>query len=49
MDKIVGLLILLVLFTGCAAQSTNTVDYNHPSTIQEENYVVLCQEKGLIK
>lgn len=38
MDKIVGLLILLVLFTGCAAQSTNTVDYNHPSTIQEENY-----------
>lgn len=38
MDKIVGLLILLVLFTGCAAQSTNTVDYNRPSTIQEENY-----------
>lgn len=38
MDKIVGLLILLVLFTGCVAQSTNTVDYNHSSTIQEENY-----------
>ena len=33
-----SLLILLVLFTGCAAQSTNTVDYNRPSTIQEENY-----------
>lgn len=38
MDKIISLLILLVLFTGCAAQSTSTVDYNNPYSIQEENY-----------
>lgn len=38
MDKIISLLILLVLFTGCATQSTSTVDYNDPYSIQEENY-----------
>lgn len=38
MDKIISLLILLVLFTGCAAQSTSAVDYNNPYSIQEENY-----------
>lgn len=38
MDKIISLLILLVLFTGCAAQSTSEVDYNDSYSIQEENY-----------
>ena len=38
MDKIISLQILLVLFTGCAAQSTSAVDYNDPYSIQEENY-----------
>lgn len=38
MDKIISLLILLVLFTGCAAQSTSAVDYNDPYSIQEDNY-----------
>lgn len=29
---------MLVLFTGCAAQSTSAVDYNDPYSIQEKNY-----------
>ena len=38
MKKIVSLFVLFVLFTGCAAQPASTVEYDEPTTIQEENY-----------
>lgn len=36
MKKVIGLLVMLVCFTGCA--SNKGVDYNDPSTFQEQNF-----------
>lgn len=36
MKKVIGLLVMLVCFTGCA--SNGGVDYEDPSTFQEQNF-----------
>lgn len=36
MKKVIGLLVMLVCFTGCA--SNGDVDYEDPSTFQEQNF-----------
>ncbi len=38
MKKMICLCAMLVLFTGCAASQTQSVDYDNPSSIQEGNY-----------